>query len=363
MYRGDGAPESLFDNIVLANPLDVRWQRHFTETYGEAADKVGFNGFHLDSYGFPRAAVDKQGQHIEMRSAYESFIESFRTQRPDDEISFNQVNGVPSGLSLPEGPWFRYCEVWPPNDRWRHLEGLLERSAGRTGLVGPSQPAPGSFATRGSLACYPPVWTSEDPGAREASLRTVVLTEAIATCLGASPLLFGDAAGVLCDPYYPKHEVLSPAEAETVLAWHRFALRCRDLFLEGEDTSWYEIGDENGAVSVEWDGPVRPEPLGGVLFVRVVRSIDRIAVGMVDLTGSSHGSWSEGTSPGRCRSARARLLVEAPRGWEAAVATLGAVRSGFVPTSFAVVSHREGLAAEVEVPMDAGWSVLRLTRK
>ncbi len=87
-------------------------------------------------------------------------------------------------------------------------------------------------------------------------------TEAVATLLGASALLYGDVGAVLCDPYYPKPERLSAPERRTVLAWHGFALRCRDLFLEGEDTSWYEITDDNGAVAVEWDGPVRPEPAG-----------------------------------------------------------------------------------------------------
>ena len=61
----------------------------------------------------------------------------------------------------------------------------------------------------------------------------------------------------------------SADEAATVIAWRRFALRCRDLFLEGEDTSWYEIGDENGAVAVETTAPVRPEPVGGALFAVV----------------------------------------------------------------------------------------------
>jgi len=362
MYRGDGAPERLFDNIVLANPYDLRWQRHFASTYGRAADRIGFNGFHIDSYGFPRAALDKQGRYIDMRVAYESFLESFRAQRPYDQISFNQVNGVPSSLRLPDGPGFRYCEVWPPNDLWRHLEGLLDRSAGKAGFRG-SGPALGRSAMRGSIACYPPVWADTGPEAREASLRTVVLTEAIATCLGASALLYGDTTAVLCDPYYPKHEVLSSAEAETVLAWHQFALGCRDLFLEGEDTSWYEIGDENGAVSVDWGGPVRPEPVGGGLFVRVARSDNFIGVGIIDLTGSANGSWSEGTSPGRCRLARGRVLIESPGEWEAAVATLGSGRGRFVPTPFTIVTHRGRVAAELEVPMVAGWSVLRLTRK
>jgi hypothetical protein len=301
-----------------------------------------------------------------MRAAYESFLAFFRTARPTDLISFNQVNGVPSAIALPDGPAFRYCEVWPPNDQWRHLEGLMDRSAGRAGLLG----GYGSRAplARGTIACYPPVWGTNDPAgpvqglARQGSLRTVVRTEAIATCLGASALLFGDVTAVLCDPYYPKHERLAPDEAATVLTWHRFALRCRDLFLEGEDTSWYEVGDPNGAVALTWDGPTRPEPVGGTLFARVNRSDDCVAVGLVDLSGSAHGSWSEPTAAGRCRSVRVRLLLDVPASWEAAVAVLGRSGDRFAPVPFTVVDHREGRAAEVEVPVDAGWSVLRMTR-
>jgi dextranase len=354
IYRGDGAPERLFDNIILANPADPRWQLHFAETYGRAADAVGFNGFHIDSYGFPRAGFDKDGRPVDMRAAYEAFLAYFRARRPEDQLSFNQVNGVPSALNLPEGPGFRYCEVWPPNGLWRHLEGLMDRSAGSIGRGG---------AVRGTIACYPPVWGSASAEGRAASLRTVLLTEAIATCFGASALLYGDAVGVLSDPYYPKHERLSGAEASAALRWHRFALQCRDLFIDGEDTSWYEIGDENGAVSVSWEGPVKPEPVGGAVFARVVRSDGYIAVGVVDLTGSEKGSWSEPTAPGKCRSVKATVLVESPRDWQAALATLGQEEDRFVPRPFAVVSHREGLAAEVEVPLKDGWSVLRLTRR
>ena len=81
-------------------------------------------------------------------------------------------------------------------------------------------------------------------------LRTVVLTEAIATALGIGTLIWGDAAGALRHPYYVDHERLTTAEADTALAWHRFALRCRDLFRGGQDTSWYELDDENAAVTV-----------------------------------------------------------------------------------------------------------------
>jgi dextranase len=359
MYRNDGAPQSFFDFIQLADPSNREWQRHFVEAYGGAADAIGFNGFHIDTYGYPRVATDREGHSIDMRAAYESFLTFFRSQRPGDLVSFNQVNGVPSALQLAPGPGFRYCEVWPPNDGWRHLEGLMDRSAGRAGRVRLS--AEGDMM-RGTIACYPPVWGGD---ARQAALRSVVLTEAVATCLGASALVYGDRTAALCDPYYPKHERLSDDEAATVLAWHRFALRCRDLFIEGEDTSWYEVDDENGAVAFDWahpEGPgqVRPEPIGGTVFARVVHTEDRVAISLVDLSGSTNGRWSETTGRGACRSVRVRVLVPTPERWQVAAAVLGRGGGRFAPLPFAVVEHRQGRAVQVEVPVESGWSVLRL---
>jgi len=41
-------------------------------------------------------------------------LSTFREKRLADVlISFNQVNGVPSGARLAPGPRFRYCEIWP----------------------------------------------------------------------------------------------------------------------------------------------------------------------------------------------------------------------------------------------------------
>jgi dextranase len=366
LYQGDGSVQRFFDLIKIANPANNQWQSHFAASYGSAADRIGFDGFHIDTYGYPRSPLDASGQPVDLRVGYEEFLASFRAARPTDQVSFNQVNGVPSAVMPPDGPGFRYCEVWAPNDGWRHLEGLMDRSAGRAGMLGPGL-SKGPLM-RGSIACYPPVWGTNDPDgpvtgpAREGPLRTVVCTEAVATCLGSSALLFGDVRAVLCDPYYPKHERLSAAEVATVLAWHRFALRYRDLFLGGEDTSWYDVGDDNGAVRLDWDGPVRPEPAGGTVFARVVRTDDCIAVGVVDLTGSVNGSWSEPTAVGRCQSVRARVLLDEPESWNADVAVLGRSRDRFTTVPFTVVEHREGRAAELDVPLGSGWSVLRITR-
>ena len=168
MYRNDGTTQKFFDMIELADPASEDWRRHFARTYGEAADSIGFNGFHIDTYGYPRAPLDRDGR------------------RPIDMQPPTRVSSPPSGLhdpltssastkstvcrprsALPAGPGFRYCEAWPPNDQWRHLEALMDRSSGRAGMLAPgSSEGRREGVVRGSIACYPPVWGTDDQGGR-----------------------------------------------------------------------------------------------------------------------------------------------------------------------------------------------------
>ena len=349
LYRSDGAPERLGTLLEIMNPADERWQRHWIAGHQAALAAIGFGGLHLDTYGYPRAARDHAGRPVPMDRAYRSFLAAAATAFPACVVSFNQVNGVPPGLQLSSARRFRYVEVWPPNDAWRHLEGLIARSAGA---------APGNGEPV-VLAIYPPVWSS----GRADALRTVLLTEAIVTVLGAALLVWGDHRGALRHPYYPDHEPLSGAEARAVLRWHRFALRHRDLFDRALDTSWTEIGDENGSVTVTGPATPSPEPLGGTVFTRVVRRDDLVAVSLIDLTGSAAGRWDEPTGPPSTGAATVDVLLDSPGGWAAEVAVPGRLGGRFRPVGTRPASHREGTAVRLTVPLRDGWAIVRLARR
>ncbi len=354
LYDDEGAAIRFLDQIVIAHPGDPQWQEQFARAYGEALDGLGMTGLHVDTYGYPRVARDVRGRAVDVAAAYRDFLVALRRLRPSDLISFNQVNGVPSGAPLSAEPVFRYCEIWPPNTEWRHFEGLLDRSSGVGGHVGPSR-----RRVRGSLACYPPVWGDGDDS-RPGALATVLRTEAIATSLAASVLMFGDRRAVLKDPYYPQHERLLESEARRVLAWRRLALRTRDLFIDGEDTTWYEIDDENGSVSVEAVVPVSPEPRAGTVFARVAHGEDIVAVSLLDLSASDDGSWRSRSGEGRVQSATLRVLVDTPSLWSAEVACVERDGGRFVELAADVESHRQGRALRCEVPLLGAWSVVRV---
>ena len=285
------APPSACSTIIeLANPANLEWQRHFAAGLRVGGRRHRLRRLPHRHVRLPTGGVTTaRAQIIDMRRAYESFLPYFRSRAPRRPGQLQPGERGALGARAGAGPGFRYCEVWPPNAGWRHLEGLMDRSAGQAGRLGPW-----SKRRRRCGGRSPATRPCGAAGSAEAALRTVVLTEAVATCLGASALIYGDRTAALCDPYYPKHERLSADEAATVIAWHRFALRCRDLFIEGEDTSWYEVDDENGAVAARLGAARcgRSRSAGRSSPGSSVRG-GCVAVGVVDLSGSSHGRWSE----------------------------------------------------------------------
>ena len=251
LFRGDGAAQHLGTLLQIMDPANTAWQEHWLSAYSGAARTIGFNGFHLDTYGYPRCALDSVATPRSMEQGYGAFLGRVRAALAGATLSFNQVNGVPAGLEIPSPPAFRYAEVWSPNDLWRHLEGLLARAGGRYGWSG------------GALALYPPVW-GED---REGAVRTVTLTEAVTTALGAGLLVLGDLAGVLRDPYYPNHERLAPVEASTILAGtvsRCGAVTCSSVATTRAGTTW--VTPTAPSTSKPRVSPSAPNPLAGHLF-------------------------------------------------------------------------------------------------
>src|SRR6202043_3333088 len=72
LYRTDGAPQSLGDLLQIMDPGNGEWQRHWIENYGRAVDELGFNGFHLDTYGYPRVGLTSDGESASIEQGYES---------------------------------------------------------------------------------------------------------------------------------------------------------------------------------------------------------------------------------------------------------------------------------------------------
>ncbi len=65
------------------DPGNPEWQSYWIENYGTAADALGFDGFHLDTYGYPRDARSDSGENVDVEDGYVSFVSAVRHARPD----------------------------------------------------------------------------------------------------------------------------------------------------------------------------------------------------------------------------------------------------------------------------------------
>ena len=65
LYRSDGEPQRLGrPSADHRSRRRSEWQRHWLAATGGAADALGFSGFHLDTYGYPRAPLDDRGRPV-----------------------------------------------------------------------------------------------------------------------------------------------------------------------------------------------------------------------------------------------------------------------------------------------------------
>jgi hypothetical protein len=55
-FKSDGQPHRFTDDLLLGfDPSNENWMGHFTDDLDQSMKKeVGFDRFHLDSYGWPK---------------------------------------------------------------------------------------------------------------------------------------------------------------------------------------------------------------------------------------------------------------------------------------------------------------------
>ena len=104
-------------------------------------------------------------------------------------------------------------------------------------------------------------------------------------------------------------------------------------------------------------------PVGGAIFTRVCHGSGVVTVGVLDLTGSERGLWSEQSGPGKAESVTVRILLDCPENWRVDVATVGVRGDKFTPLHSTVVTHRQGRALEAEVALADGWAIVRAVPK
>ncbi len=100
------------------------WRENILKQYRYAVDTVGFDGIHMDTYGYPKSGWGyKSESSHSLEGSFISFIEEWG--RHGDENIFNNVGGWPAKSTASEDQEACYIEVWEPHRRYHHLRTMI----------------------------------------------------------------------------------------------------------------------------------------------------------------------------------------------------------------------------------------------
>jgi len=183
-------PIAFGDNFLgLMDPSrESAWSRYLLNEGKRTLENIPFDGLHIDQYGDPKQAWNSQGNFVNLPQAFVDFVKAASDQHPDQTILFNAVGNWPIEALAESAVDFLYIEAWPPDVEYRHLAEIvlsaIHRSHGKAVVI----------------ALYL-------PANRPANN---LLADAVILACGGTRIELGEAARLLSDPYFPKHEEISP---------------------------------------------------------------------------------------------------------------------------------------------------------
>lgn len=286
LYRSTGEPYGFGDDFLnVVDPGASRWRRTIVGALAHAYGEVGFDGFHLDQYGWPKRALRADGTITDLADTLPALVDEIAGAVPGARLIFNNVNGFPLERTAHSRQAALYSEVWPPRVELRDLAELVaqSRAASRLPVI---------------VAAYLSVFRDVGgPPARDAAR----LTMATVFSSGATHLLTGEDGRLLVHPYYVDSLEADEETLDLLERWYTFLVRHGDLLLDRDtaDVTGAYAGAYNADVVVEAPPGVRvsvhPDP--GTVWLRVMRAPRGLVLHLVNLVGQDETGWDTPKRP------------------------------------------------------------------
>jgi dextranase len=350
LYRLDGTPYTLSepalgDWLFITNIADRAWLGQLSAECRRAIEAVGFDGLHLDQYGFVRTGYTLAGSRVDVEQALPEFLNALRSAVGGAATVFNAVNVWPLAAVAASSVEPLYIEVWPPHDTLRDLREIILRARELRGGRAPV------------LAAYLSGLLPAEAATRQGALHALRRLTAAIYLNGGSHIALGEGGGVLRHPYFPNYYPLRPAEARAVRADYDFIARYSEYFF---DPAWRDIsttatGGLNDDLRLEAprSGPMA-EPDSIWTIARARGNV--VTLGLVNLRGMASTAWNAAQpAPRRLRRLRLRVQLERPVA-QAFFASPDRGSGRAVP----LLVEREGRLAFVTVPELGYWGLVIL---
>lgn len=185
--------------IHLANPANEEWLAHLAERNDEVYSFLDFDGYQIDQLGGQGTLYDYDGNSVNLREGFATFINHMKNRHPDKRLVMNSVSGWGTSQIAGTGKVdCLYNEVWgcrakssltSGEGRFSNIKYVIDENRN-------SNPA-----LRTVLAAYMN-YEAVDQG-KNFNTPGVVMADAVMFALGGSHLELG-GDHMLCREYFPQ---------------------------------------------------------------------------------------------------------------------------------------------------------------
>lgn len=281
LYARENTPLTFIDTFYFMNvQRGCPWRGHLYRQYREAMDAVGFDGIHMDTYGYPKAALDAAGQPVYLQKEFPSLIDethqALSTPEKEAALIFNNVGAWPMRDTMNCRQAAVYMEIWPPYTRYHHLKALILAAAQSKKPV--------------VLAAYMEPFRLDTP---ERALYAALLCLFAVAMHGATQLCLGEENAVLTQGYYVDHTKLNQVQARALRAYHDFFVRYEEWLYNPalEDVSMTHCGGDNREYRV--NVPYSLDGQGDTLWLCIRECEDMKLISMLNLQ-ENDDRWNAG---------------------------------------------------------------------
>jgi dextranase len=229
-YAAKNIPLTFIEKFYFMNiSLKCNWVNHIVEQYKECIDKMKFSGIHLDTYGYPKRALDSLGEVCHLKDDIPIFLDHVSKELKDASLIFNNVGAWPMGKVLDFKGDSIYVEVWSPYDSFYDLKQIINtcRSGGKSTI----------------LAAYIAPFRLD----RDHAIYSALLSTFYINTLGSTHLFLGERGCALTQGYYNDYTKLKDSELSIIKDFQDFFVSYEELLYDETmlDVTMSNCGGDN----------------------------------------------------------------------------------------------------------------------
>ncbi len=356
LYGSNGQVQNLGDHwlFIMNISEESPWVDHILGEFAKVVNLLDFDGIHMDTYGFPKAAfsmLNGQTRLERLEQHYPRFINRARRKlgalKDDVGIIFNAVGNWSVETVAPAEQDAVYIEVWDPNDRYFHLNHIINRAGelGRKPVI---------------LAAYISAYLKENNVNPEYAENCFLLLSSVIFASGGYHIILGENNGILAHPYFVKYGVIRKEFERTVRNYYDFIVRYRNLLYDQElaDKSMTHtngINEEYVFGNSVFSSYGEPDKVWTIIKEKPGMKV----INLINLRGISSDIWNEGKAnrPTPVDQIHVKVLVD-ENIKKVFVASPNQYNGSPRKLEFTYSEHSRGKLLEFTVPFLEIWALI-----